>query len=99
MVHLMVDHFTDFAVTGESAASSVEAKKTVQIVAYVTPPEIDGDCLVRVYCVGDTPVHLEVCMCIAHEVFGHCFKCRVPGYRVCICKLQGALLVPDNSAY
>ena len=60
MVHLLVDHFTAFAVTGESAPNEY-AKKTVQIVAYVTPPEADADCVVRVYCVGDTPVHLEVC--------------------------------------
>ena len=61
MVHLMVDHFTNFAVTGECASSQVVAKKSVRIVAYVTPPETSGDCIVRVYCVGDTPVHLEVC--------------------------------------
>ena len=61
MVHLMVDHFTDFAVTGEPTATEEQAKKTVRIVAYVTPPEAGGDCVVRVYCVGDTPVHLEVC--------------------------------------
>lgn len=59
MVHLMVDHFTNFAVTGECASSQVVAKKSVRIVAYVTPPETSGDCIVRVYCVGDTPVHLE----------------------------------------
>ena len=64
MVHLLVDHFTNFAVTGESA-SCEEAKKTVRIVAYVTPPEADGDCVVRVYCVGDTEVHLEVCSVVS----------------------------------
>ena len=54
MVHLMVDHFTLFAVTGKSAA------KAVQVLAYVTPPEVDGDCVVRVYCVGGTPAAKEV---------------------------------------
>lgn len=60
MVHIMVDHFTGFTVTGEPA-SSERAKKAVRIVAYVTPPEASGNCVVRVYCVGDTPAHLEVC--------------------------------------
>lgn len=55
MVHLMVDHFTLFAVTGKSAA------KAVQVLAYVTPPEVNGDCVVRVYCVGGTPTAIEVC--------------------------------------
>ncbi|KAM7451780.1 Netrin receptor unc5c [Porites harrisoni] len=59
MVYLMVDHFTSFAVTGNSAASE-PAKKIVKIVAYVSPPaQANGDCVVRVYCVGDLPVHLE----------------------------------------
>ena len=57
MVYLMVDHFTNFAVTGQPAN---QAKKWVQIEAYVTPPEARGDCTVRVYCVGDTSAHLEV---------------------------------------
>ena len=54
MVHLMVDHFTYFALTGESAADK-QAPKDVQVLAYVTPPEVNGDCVVRVYCVGGTP--------------------------------------------
>lgn len=57
MVYLMVDHFTNFAVTGQPAN---QAKKWVQIKAYLTPPEACGDCIVRVYCVGDTSAHLEV---------------------------------------
>lgn len=61
MLYLMVDHFTSFALTGESA-SSEQAKKKLQIVAYASPPETDGGCVVcRVYCIGDTPVHTEVC--------------------------------------
>ena len=60
MVHLMVDHFTYFAVTGESAANK-QAPKDVLVLAYVTPPEVDGDCVVRVYCVGGTPAAVEVC--------------------------------------
>ena len=64
IVHLLVDHFTIFAVTGEST-SSKEAKKAVRIVAYVIPPEADGDCVVRMYCVGDTEVHLEVCSVVS----------------------------------
>ena len=64
MVYLMVDHFTSFAVTGNSAASE-PAKKIVKIVAYVSPPaQANGDCVVRVYCVGDLPVHLEVCFVV-----------------------------------
>ena len=61
MVHLIIDHFTNFVMKGGPASSQVVAKKSVWIVAYVTPPETSGDCIVRVYCVGDTPVHLEVC--------------------------------------
>lgn len=57
MVYLMVDHFTNFAVTGQPAN---QAKKWVQIKAYLTPPEACGDCIVRVYCVGDTSAHLEI---------------------------------------
>ncbi|XP_068718142.1 netrin receptor UNC5D-like [Montipora capricornis] len=60
MVHLIIDHFTNFVMKGESASSQVVAKKSVRIVAYVTPPETSEDCIVRVYCVGDTPVHLEM---------------------------------------
>ena len=60
MVHLMVDHFTIFAVTGESAANR-QAERTLQILAYVTPPEANSDCAVRVYCVGGTPAAVEVC--------------------------------------
>lgn len=60
MVHLMVDHFTYFALTGESAANK-QAPKDVQVLAYVTPPEVNGDCVVRVYCVGGTPAAIEVC--------------------------------------
>ena len=64
MVYLMVDHFTSFAVTGNSATSE-PAKKIVKIVAYVSPPaQANGDCVVRVYCVGDLPVHLEVCFVV-----------------------------------
>jgi len=33
----------------------------VLVLAYVTPPEVDGDCVVRVYCVGGTPAAVEVC--------------------------------------
>ena len=60
MVHLMVDHFTYFALTGESADDK-QAPRDVQVLAYVTPPEVDGDCVVRVYCVGGTPAAIEVC--------------------------------------
>lgn len=60
VIHFMVDHFTGFAVTGEPARRG-QTKKAVRIVAYVTPPEADGDCMARVYCVGDTRAHLEVC--------------------------------------
>ena len=60
MVHLMVDHFTLFVLTGASAAKK-QAPKDVQVLAYVTPPEVDGDCVVRVYCVGGTPAAREVC--------------------------------------
>ena len=59
MYHLMVDHFTDYVLTGESA-SEKPAVRMVQIVAYVTPPEVNKDCVVRVYCVADTPAALEV---------------------------------------
>ena len=66
VVHIFVDHFTRFAVTGhpgltKQAMKPVQAMKQVKIVAYVTQPEVDGDCAVRVYCVSDTPAHLEVC--------------------------------------
>ena len=60
MVHIVVDHFTGFAVTGHPG-STKKAMKPVKILAYVTQPETDGDCAVRVYCVSDTPAHLEVC--------------------------------------
>lgn len=60
MVHLMVDHFTSFVVIGESA-SNQHAERTLLILAYVTPPEADRDCVVRVYCVGGTPAAVEVC--------------------------------------
>ena len=60
MVHIIVDHFTGFTVNGEPA-SRERARKAVRIVAYVTPPEASGNCVVRVYCVGDTRAHLEVC--------------------------------------
>ena len=59
MVHLMVDHFTIFAVTGESAANQ-QAKRTLRILAYVTPLEANSYCAVRVYCVGDTEAAVEV---------------------------------------
>ncbi|XP_078364185.1 netrin receptor UNC5C-like [Oculina patagonica] len=58
MVHLMVDHFTLFALTGESAAKH-QAPKVVQALAYATPPEAHGDCVVRVYCVAGTPAAVE----------------------------------------
>ena len=61
VVHIVVDHFTGFAVTGGQPGSTKQAMKPVKIVAYVTQPEADGDCTVRVYCVSDTPAHLEVC--------------------------------------
>ena len=61
VVHIVVDHFTGFAVTGGQPGSTKQAMKPVKIVAYVTQPEADGDCAVRVYCVSDTPAHLEVC--------------------------------------
>lgn len=60
MVHLMVDHFTLYAVTGKSAAKH-QAPKVVQALAYATPPEAHGDCVVRVYCVGGTAAAVEVC--------------------------------------
>lgn len=60
MIHLMVDHFTLYALTGESAANK-QAPKVVQVLAYVTPPVARGDCVVRVYCVGGTRAAEEVC--------------------------------------
>ena len=61
VVHIVVDHFTGFAVTGGQPGSKKQVMKPVKILAYVTQPEADGDCAVRVYCVSDTPAHLEVC--------------------------------------
>lgn len=57
--HLMVDHFTDFVLVGESAPGK-EAVKSVKILAYFTPPKVNTDCVVRVYCVADTPAALKV---------------------------------------
>lgn len=59
-VHLMVDHFTLFAVIGESSANQ-KAERDLQVLAYVTPPEANSDCVVRVYCVEGTPAAIEVC--------------------------------------
>ena len=61
VVHIVVDHFTLFGVTGEQPGSTKQAMKSVKIVAYVTQPEAGGDCIVRIYGVLDTPAHLEVC--------------------------------------
>ena len=60
VVHIVVDHFTLFGVTGHPG-STKKAMKPVKILAYVTQPEADEDCIARVYCVPDTPAHLEVC--------------------------------------
>ncbi|CAH3031318.1 unnamed protein product [Pocillopora meandrina] len=57
-VHLMVDHFTLFAVIGESTADQ-KAERDLQVLAYVTPPEANSDCVVRVYCVEGTPAAIE----------------------------------------
>lgn len=57
-VHVMVDHFTLFAVVGESAANH-KAERDLQVLAYVTPPEANANCVVRVYCVEGTPVAIE----------------------------------------
>lgn len=57
-VHLMVDHFTLFAVIGESTANQ-KAERDLQVLAYVTPPEANSDCVVRVYCVEGTPAAIE----------------------------------------
>ena len=59
-VHLMVDHFTLFAVIGKSTANQ-KAERDLQVLAYVTPPEANSDCVVRVYCVEGTPAAIEVC--------------------------------------
>ena len=57
--HLMVDHFTDFVLVGESA-SGKQAVRNVKILAYFTPPKVNTDCVVSVYCVADSPAALKV---------------------------------------
>ena len=56
--HLMVDHFTDFVLVGESAPGK-QAVRIVKILAYFNPPKKNTDCVVRVYCVADTPAALK----------------------------------------
>ena len=57
--HLMVDHFTDYALVGESADNE-SAVLQLRLVSYATPPTRDSECHVRVYCVGDTETALQV---------------------------------------
>ena len=59
--HLMVDHFTGFALVGESSSEEL-AVRHVQLVGFATPPTRDGDCVVRVYCVAGTQDALQVCL-------------------------------------